>query len=164
MSFVANAGDANVGGETLFIAQQPAGGDASPSDNRLATLSTSAFDVSVIGAFAPIVEDAELAGTGDGTLFAFFSQGDPLFPPSIIGQIDPATAQVIAADTLDLAQGRGWAFGFWGGAFYLFTAPTSSTHTVVTRFDPTDRSLVEEALLDGDMIVGAGVSTCAPSQ
>jgi hypothetical protein len=60
-----------------------------------------------------------------------------------------------------VSQGSGWAFAFWGGNFYTFTAPGGST--VVTRFDPNDGSIVQVAQTS-DVIVGAGVSTCAPQQ
>ncbi len=59
--------------------------------------------------------------------------------------------------------GGGWAFGFWGGEFYLFTTNTTdpSLSSIVTRFDPGDQSQVTVASLP-ETIVGAGVSTCAP--
>ncbi len=162
MSFVANGADAGDGGETLFVALQPTQADGALANDSLAKIDSTSFDVSRVGEFSRNVQFAELTGTGDGRLFAFYSQGDPGVAPSTIGQIDPATAQVVAEDTLPLAQGRGWAFAYWGGAFYMFTAP--SDHTVVTRFDPSDGTLIPQTWLDGDIIVGAGVSTCAPSQ
>jgi hypothetical protein len=151
----------------LFIAEQPLGPDGGRANDILATIDTTTFDVQVVGSFTGNVENAELTGTGDGRLFAFYSAGDPRVEPSIVGQIDPTTAQVTAQDTLPLAQGQGWAFGFWGGAFYLFTAPgdDSTIHTIVSRFDPVDGTLLLETRRpNGDVIVGAGVSTCAPSQ
>ncbi|MGH7281076.1 MAG: hypothetical protein ACRELY_06100, partial [Polyangiaceae bacterium] len=54
----------------------------------------------------------------------------------------------------------GWAFGFWGGDFYTFTGGGPST---VTRFRPSDKSIVQVATYPSE-IVGAGVSTCAPQQ
>jgi hypothetical protein len=69
---------------------------------------------------------------------------------------------VIANNVLtNLPQDTGWAFAFWGGKFYLFTAPTGST--IVTEFDPTTLAQTTVAST-GDIIVGAGVSTCAPMQ
>ena len=58
-------------------------------------------------------------------------------------------------------QGNGWAFAFWGGDFYMFTAPGGGSD--VTRYRPTDNSVTVVATLP-TRIVGAGVSTCAPSQ
>lgn len=168
MGFVANVGDASDAGETLFIAEQPLFPDGGSADDILATVDTTTFAVTPVGAFSPQAALAELTGTGDGRLFAFYNQGGFGAQSSILGQIDPATAQVVAQDVLALPQGSGWAFGFWGGDFYMFTAPfpTNDTriHTIVTRFNLTDRSLIQEAALPNDIIVGAGVSTCAPSQ
>ena len=79
-------------------------------------------------------------------------------------QIDKATAKVTNSSTLNgVDQGRGWAFAFWGGNFYTFTAPLQLGSTVVTRFDPNGGSIVQVAQTS-DAIVGAGVSTCAPQQ
>jgi hypothetical protein len=162
MGFVGNAGDGGDAGETLFIAQQPNGVQA---QNILATIDTTTFTVDVIRPFSSEVQAAELTGTGDGRLFAFYDQMART-QSSIIGQIDPVTAQVVADDVIALPQGGGWAFGFWGGAFYMFTAPMTEgpAHTIVTRFSLVDHTLVQEASLPTDLIVGAGVSTCAPSQ
>ena len=65
-----------------------------------------------------------------------------------------------------MQQGRGWAFAFWGGDFYLFTCPFSGptqscTSSRVTRFRPGDKSITQVGSYRG-IIVGAGVSTCAP--
>jgi hypothetical protein len=54
----------------------------------------------------------------------------------------------------------GWAFAFWGGDFYTFTAP--SGNTLVQRYRPSDGSVVTVSSLAGRQVVGAGVSTCAP--
>ena len=62
-------------------------------------------------------------------------------------------------DTID--QGQGWAFAFWGGDFYMFHAPNGNS--IVTRYRPSDDSLTQVATLPS-IIVGAGVSTCAPQQ
>jgi hypothetical protein len=101
----------------------------------------------------------ELTGTGAGDLFAFAAAG----PDSVISQLEKTTAHVSAQTTLKgVAQGSGWAFAFWGGDFYTFTAPTGAS-TVVTRFRPNDGSIAEVARFPVK-IVGAGVSTCAPQQ
>jgi hypothetical protein len=61
-------------------------------------------------------------------------------------------------------EGTGWAFGFWGGDFYTFTAPDGTT-SVITRYRPSDQSIVVVGMAPfGVQLVGAGVSTCAPQQ
>jgi hypothetical protein len=105
---------------------------------------------------------AELTGTGAGGLFAFWGPDGNGSPGSAIVEIDKTTAQVTNSSSLPtVTQGDGWAFAFWGGDFYTFTAPAGST--VVNRYDPNDGTVVQVAETD-DEIVGAGVSTCAPQQ
>lgn len=58
-----------------------------------------------------------------------------------------------------VTQASGYAFAIWGGDFYLFTAPFDGT--IVTRFRASDGSIVQVAT-SPQVIVGAGVSTCAP--
>ncbi len=109
---------------------------------------------------------------GAGDLFAFFAtsgtapcdntNNNGSCTDSAIGQLDKTTGKVIAQSVLKGdRQGQAWAFGFWGGDFYTFTAPGSGT--IVNRFNPTDGTLVTVATRP-DLIVGAGVSTCAPAQ
>jgi hypothetical protein len=154
MGFSANEGD---GGETLYVAA-----DGIPP--QLATIDvTHGYALDVVGNFNPQITMAELTGTGAGDLFGFWDPGSSLGPNSAIVQIDKATAQITNSSTLPgIEQGYGWAFAFWGGDFYTFTAPNGVT-TVVHRFRPSDGSIVEVLQTD-HVIVGAGVSTCAPQQ
>ena len=154
--------DTNDTGETLYVASDALGSQPS----QLATIDvTNGYTLNIINAFNPNINMAELTGTGSGGLFGFWDT-DPLGmqsgPNSAIVQIDKTTAQVTNSSPLPgLTQGSGWAFAFWGGDFYTFTAPGGST--VVTRFNPNDGSIVQVAQTP-DEIVGAGVSTCAPQQ
>jgi hypothetical protein len=150
------------GGETLYVGEEQ---QAAPS--RLASIDTTTFALDIIGAFRPTVSSIpELTGTGAGDLFAFYALGTA---SSAIGQIDRESAAVVAQSTLTgLSQGSAWAFAFWGGDFYLFTAPgapdgAAATGSEVHRYRPSDNSLVEITRYP-DLIVGAGVSTCAPQQ
>jgi hypothetical protein len=146
------------GGETLYVASSQ--GILAPS---LATIDVAnGYTLNTVGAFEPTINLAELTGTGAGGLFAFWGPNGNENTPSAIVQIDKDNAQVTNSSTLPgIAQGSGWAFAFWGGNFYTFTAPGGST--VVNRFDPNDGTVVQVAETD-DEIVGAGVSTCAPQQ
>jgi hypothetical protein len=146
MGYSTNQAD---GGEVLFVASD----EATP---RLATLDTTTFALSVIGPLDPPIVRPELTGTGGGDLFAFYGTKTG----SAIAQIDTSTAQSIGQATLPgVYQNRSYAFAVWGGDFYTFTGDPAGT--VVTRFRPTDGSIVRVAQI-GDVIVGAGVSTCAP--
>jgi hypothetical protein len=161
MAFVANVGDGGTG-ETLYVA-----GDTT---DALATINLDTFELDVVAPFTgdtgnPVAQ-AELTGTGDGRLFGFFAPANMNnVPPSFIDQIDPRSAKVLSSVLLpDVIEGQGWAFGFWGGDFYTFTAPDDNT-TVVTRYKPSDGSVTQVATApSGVVIVGAGVSTCAPQE
>ncbi|HVJ94931.1 MAG TPA: hypothetical protein VM580_34365 [Labilithrix sp.] len=127
----------------------------------LARIEPSTFDLQPIGDFFPRIDQAELTGTGDGRLFAFYRK-ELDTPPSYIGEIDPETGQVVGERKFDdIDQGRGWAFAYWGGAFYMFHAPNGSTR--VTRWRLSDDTVTQIATTNLT-IVGAGVSTCAPQQ
>lgn len=140
------AADSNGTTDTLYVAPSAAG--------VLGTIGIPAFNTNVVGSLP--LQDSELTGTGDGRLFAFYSA-----PASMaIAQLDRSNANVLSNTNLPSVQhGVGWAFAFWGGDFYLFTAPSGTSQ--VTRFRPSDRSEVVVATLP-NTIVGAGVSTCAP--
>lgn len=144
--------------EKLFVA----GDEQNNTAGGLASIDVASWQLTPIGAFVPDVNRAELTGTGDGRLFAFYTKGTGQGTGSFIGEIDKSTAAVTAEEAFPtLDQGTAWAFASWGGDFYMFTAP--STGSRVTRFRPADKSLAQIATLP-TRIIGAGVSTCAPSQ
>jgi hypothetical protein len=157
MTFASNT---NGPEETLFIA--PDNGATTTSFASLATIDLTTFSVGVVGTIAPRVQLAELTGTGDGRLFAFYRTAqNPT--ASAIGELDKTTARIIAETPLPTVdQGNHWAFGFWGGDFYTFTG-AQGQGTTVTRVRPSDGSVTAVASLNTD-ITGAGVSTCAPEQ
>ena len=67
------------------------------------------------------------------------------------------------ADVLPgVTQGNAWAFAFWGGDFYMFTAPDVAG-SIVQRFRPSTGAITHVADYP-ERIVGAGVSTCAPEK
>jgi hypothetical protein len=179
MGFVADVRDGGDGGsgeggaegETLYISA-----DNGTKNGELYTLDTVTFERTTIGSYSPPVQEAELTGTGAGRLFAFqpyIPSGADETSGSFIYRIDPSTAMAIERHELlvggkDLEAGGGWAFAFWGGNFYTFTGPPAGpggypTTTLVNRFDPATKALVQVTELTTDTIVGAGVSTCAPT-
>ena len=151
MAFVSDTTDMN---ETLYVAS-----DDTPG--RLGAINEMSLVLSLVGTFSPEVDNAELTGTGDGRLFAFYES--LAGSGSVIAQIDPTTARVIGESQLPTVNAQnGWAFAFWGGDFYMFTSPDGATSDV-TRYDPNDGSVVTVARYPEE-IDGAGVSTCAPVQ
>jgi hypothetical protein len=111
-------------------------------------------------------KNCELTGTGDGRLFGFFTT-----LPAQVAEIDKATGAVLSTQVLQtVSTGTEWAFSFWGGDFFLYTAqadtsglPQNATTSDVTRYRPTDKSVTVLRQNIGFRIVGAGVSTCAPT-
>jgi hypothetical protein len=103
--------------------------------------------------------NAELTGTGDGKLYGFFTTS-----PGAYGPIDKASGTTNAPPPTSLpsvnAATGGYAFSFWGGDFYFYTAP--SNRTVVTHLQ-TSTGMTTTSPELGFTIVGAGVSTCAPT-
>jgi hypothetical protein len=159
MGFSADVSDP---GETLYVASDDTGG------GELGAIDPLTLSLSPVGFFNPAIVGAELSGTGDGRLFAFYSTDQTARTSSVIAQIDKTSGNVLAEDPLPtIAQGDAWAFAFWGGDFYLFTAPevggNPATSSILTRYRPSDGSLRQVATY-GELIVGAGVSTCAPQQ
>jgi hypothetical protein len=107
----------------------------------------------------------DLSGRGDGKLFAFVvdgaGQGSPLVAE--IGKDDASILSTATQGTLP-NQINAWAFAHWGGALYLFhaTGSGSSATSKVSKYTPggTTEIVLEKTKY---RIVGAGVSTCAPT-
>jgi hypothetical protein len=160
MGFSAKAPGSN--DEQLFICDLSGGG--------LGFIDLSTMTLERFGPFTGSLagRDAELTGTGDARLFGFFA-GSPLGDAgsASVALLDPnavaATHQWMlpAIDT-----GSDWAFSFWGGDFYLYTADkydANDPYSTVTRYRPSDGSLTVLDSNIGFRIVGAGSSTCAPT-
>jgi hypothetical protein len=146
--------------ETLYIA----GGQtiSTTASQDFASIDVTDYSVTDIGPFTPAINDAELAGTGDGRLFAM-SAFDTQAADTTISEIDKTTGNVTGSDVVPgVIFGGAWAFGFWGGDFYTYTQPGGGANpTVVTQYDPITKNATVVAGYPS-AIVGAGVSTCAP--
>lgn len=159
MGFVSNS----VGStdETLFIAGGPEGNVGSGSSS-LGTLDLSGFHVARIGALGG---SPELTGNGNAELWGFLPDTDPMS----VRQIDKTDGSTVREfDVSSIASApvprpAAWAFAFWGARYYIFLQDQSESETTISRLTP-DTSAVE-IVNDhtGYTIVGAGVSTCAPT-
>jgi hypothetical protein len=79
-------------------------------------------------------------------------------------RLDPASAKVLTTFTLSSfvdPWAGAFAFAAWGGVFYVFYGYPGPTTTVYRL--GLDGKLTTHLLDSGLVIVGAGVSTCAPS-
>jgi hypothetical protein len=145
MGFVSDAPGSTA--ETLFVA----------NTDGIGKLDTKSLTVTPIGQFG-FAAAAELAGTGDARLFGFFFG----FPPYIT-EIDKTTSMTQSEAPLDsIDAGTGFAFAFWGADFWVFTAPNSSS-SQIDRYQPDTKTTTTVNPSVGFKIVGAGVSTCAPT-
>jgi hypothetical protein len=139
--------------ETLYVASTHAG--------VLGSVDASGI-VTPIGAFTGALagRSAELTGTGDGRLFGFFTTS-----PVEVAEVDETSAATAAPRALPAVETpMDWAFSFWGGRFYLYTWQTGQGSSNVNEYDPTTGAVDPSYMTDvGFEIVGAGVSTCAPT-
>jgi hypothetical protein len=140
------------------------GGGNSPGLGRIDLTTNSLVTV---GQFTGALsgQSAELTGTGDARLFGFFTT-----TPVQVAEIDKVNNPGAIIKTTKLPKVEtpaAWAFSFWGGDFYLYTAPDPTLNpgrtTNVSRYRPSDGTTDAAYMTNiGFTIVGAGVSTCAP--
>ncbi|MDB4970459.1 MAG: uncharacterized protein JWN44_6148 [Myxococcales bacterium] len=144
--------------ETLFVAGAVMVGGGNSS---LGTLNLSTMVITKVG--MPLNGDPELTGNGLGELWGFF----PDASNPRVAKIDKTTATESNAVMLGSAAGQGaaWAFGFYGGDFWVFLAKQNglagSKQTIV--YHVTTTMLKDQLDTVTRHIVGAGVSTCAPT-
>jgi hypothetical protein len=143
----------NSSSEALYVASQ--GGS-----QGLGLLDFGKGTVGPIGPFTGVLagKQAELTGTGDGRLFGFFTT-----TPVYVAQIDKASgATTSPVPMTGVPTPTDFAFSFWGGHFYLYVSQGSGT--TVVDYDPTTGAVNPSYMPNiGFDIVGAGVSTCAPT-
>ena len=155
MGFVS---DTNGAAERLYIAENDFK-NLTGISKGLATIDLVSFGVTLIAPFSPPRRGPELTGTGDGRLFGFSTRATAT--GSNIVEIDKATAAVVASNDLPFGTPLdAFAFAYWGGEFWVFTSQTASG-AQVTRYRPSDGTSAV-VTTHPQIIVGAGVSTCAP--
>ena len=106
----------------------------------------------------------ELTGTGSGELYGFY----PNTTPATLQQIDKTTGASlvdysIGGLNVSLGGDYSYAFAFWGGDFYIFLKTSTDPSSNIWRFNPGNPNAELVVQNSGYVIVGAGVSTCAPT-
>jgi hypothetical protein len=158
MGFVSDAPGSS--DEKLYIA----GGnvDAQVMGN-MAYIDPVTLQVTTIGPCPQAEYGPELTGTGKAEWFGYFPGSSSTF----IAKLNKQTGQVDHQWPLPGlgTNVRAWAFAHWGGRFYVFvTTYSGSYNSQVLRLDP-DTGQTDTLLSNLPyIIVGAGVSTCAPYQ
>jgi hypothetical protein len=164
LGFTSNPGDPTK--ESLYVVgcDTQTGGSAG-----LGRIDMTTFALTKVGPFGAAVQNrcGDLTGTGDGRLFGLFDG-----TPAVFANVAPATSltsgeQMLSA--LDTSHAA-YAFSFWGGDVWFYTASdgsgsTPATKSKVTHYKAaTDGSLSVVVQDTGFTISGAGVSTCAPTK
>ena len=157
MAFATNSATSQE--ETLYVV----GIEGTNGGKGLAKIDLTSMKLTTLGDFSGALrgQGAELTGTGDGRLFGFFTTE----PNATLAQIDKASGATSSAQDLKgVNTGNAWAFSFWGGDFWFYTSPGAVPSTVTRKQASTDGSLsTAKKDVGGFRIVGAGVSTCAPT-
>lgn len=142
--------------ETLFVSESSFGG----STLGLAKIDVQTLQLTPIGMYDKVNARAEMTGTGDARLFAAF-EGSPYD----VAQIQKTDAKVLMQAPQSAINyppgGSNFAFAFWGGDFWLFVGPGTSTD--VFQYKPLTGVTTKVSSTSAE-IVGAGVSTCAPTK
>lgn len=145
--------DSMTGVDTLFIA----------TSSQLGTIAFPSLMVTRVG---PIpLNNAELAGTGDGQLWAFApANGGGI---ARLVRLDPTNSMALEQyDLPNLNSTGGWAIKFFGGAFFVFVGSDVwkiERSSLDPRFPAPTTPPVKVLTSPGRDIVGAGNSTCAPT-
>lgn len=140
---------------------------ATTSTSQLATIDTTTFQITPVPG-GTIQGSPELTGNANAELWAFFP--DPNSPK--IQGVNKQTGAAITPAPLP-AQLKGepaaWAFAFYGGDYWIFLAKASTNPldpnpgpTTVYQVSPQGQ-LKGMTATTNRRIVGAGVSTCAPT-
>ena len=154
MGFVSNAAGST--DETLYIG----GGGMIGGAANLGTLDIATLAITKGGS---ITGDPELTGTGLAELWGFFPivSGNNMARVAKIDKMNASESNVIMLPSLS-GTAQAWAFAFYGGDFWVFLATNGAT---VVYHVTTAGGMQPVNQLDTKTrhIVGAGVSTCAPT-
>jgi hypothetical protein len=140
--------------ETLFI---NGGLTQTQPSFTLASVNPTDMTTTVLGTEPAL---AEMTGTGNAELWGFF----PETTTARVVKFDKTNGAVaMAFDEPSLAGTMtGYAFAHWGGDYWVFLIKNSEASTTVYQVDGTTGTITSTTPTSGRVIVGAGVSTCAP--
>lgn len=140
--------------ETLYVG---GGQTQTQTSFTLARLDTATLTASPIGMQTAL---PEMTGTGNAQLWGFM----PDASTARVVQFDKQTGTAAKTYTLPTLAGTmtGYAFAHWGGDFWVFLIKNSETSTTVYQIDGMTGAIKGTTPTTGRVIVGAGVSTCAP--
>ena len=142
--------------DTLFIA----GGSSliMGTTSKLATLDTGSMAATNVGT---VTGWPELTGNSNGELWGWFPD---VSSPRVekINKASGAPAMTFNEPTL-AGQPTAWAFAYYGGDYWVFLMKDAEASTTVYQVDGTNGTIKGSTPTGTRVIVGAGVSTCAPT-
>lgn len=150
--------------ETLYVAGGTVDQMLWHETGRLGALDPEDIAFDVVGGLSPSELGPELTGTGDAELFAYFP-GTWQASVALLDRSTGTNAQAWAVPTLP-GSVTAWAFAHWGGRFFIFVSwddGFGGYSSDVLRFDRESGDTVTVLQDTGYRVVGAGVSTCAPT-
>jgi hypothetical protein len=161
MGFVSDAKGSEQ--EKLFIH----GGEVAYLENgNLGYIDPTSLAITTVGklSITGTEHSPELTGTGNGELFAFFPNG----AKSVVRKIDKTKGITLQSWTVGVPSTgdvMAWAFAHWGGKFYVFITigDLFTENSMILLLDPDTGQTVTLLKNLKYRIVGAGVSTCAPT-
>jgi hypothetical protein len=145
--------------DTLFVA---GGASVNGANNStLAKLDTTAFTATTVG---NVTGWPELTGNGNAELWGWFPSDQTGSTTPRVEQIDKTSGSPIKTYMLPSLQGMpsAWAFAFWGGDYWIFLAKDLDVSSTVYQIDGATGAVKGSTSAGSRLIVGAGVSTCAP--
>jgi hypothetical protein len=144
--------------DTLFISGNPL---TAPLSYELAKVDPSSLSATMV---ATEMKLAEMTGNGNAELWGFMPDTTT---PHVV-QFDKTNGTFIKdfPEPMIARMNPGYAFAHWGGDYWVFIyeqSMTTSTTTTVYQVDGTNGNIKSTTPNTGRLIVGAGVSTCAPT-
>ncbi len=141
--------------DTLYIAR-------SESTGSFGSIDPTNLSYSPLASFPSYYDQTpELTGTARAELYSF-SPGE--FEQHI-SKIDKSTGNVIVDYTIPGAGSfiNAWAFAHWGGDYFVFETLSTTGNNRILRFSPETNETITFLEYTPYRVVGAGVSTCAPT-
>lgn len=141
--------------ESLFIG---GGTTQTQSTYTLARVDPITMAATVIGSQPAL---PEMTGNGNAELWGFM----PEVSTARVVRFDKTNGTVAQAFTVPQLAGNqsAYAFAHWGGDYWVFLQKPTDANTTVYQVDGTTGAIESMTPAPGRTIVGAGVSTCAPT-
>lgn len=130
---------------------------------KLGTLDTQSYQPQLAAMLPAGMGCPEVSGNGNAELFGFF----PNASPPTVGRIHKTTGKLTSSWPLPAQAFKNieaWAFAQWGGLLWLFFKTSDGSSSSVWTLNPQDGAVKMVVASTGLKIVGAGVSSCAPSK